>query len=39
MKPTTLKDPQTRTIILKQRRLEVEVAEISLALFKIKIGR
>ena len=39
MRATTLKDAEAVAIIRRQRRLEVEVAEIALKLTKIKLGR
>lgn len=38
MKSTTLTG-EAREIILNQRRLEVEIAEIAVALYRLKIGR
>lgn len=39
MKPTTLKDPEAVAIIRKQRRIEVEIAEIALKYTRLKLGR
>ena len=39
MKPTTLKDAEAVAIIRRQRKLEVEVAEIALKYTRLKLGR
>ena len=39
MKSTILKDAEAVAIIRKQRRLEVEVAEIALKYTRLKLGR
>lgn len=39
MRATTLKDAEAVAIIRRQRRLEVEVAEIALRYTRLKIGR